>query len=334
MAHNIGQMFYAGDRPWHKLGTPLKQDATLEEALKAGGLDWMVDAVPMRTDESIPAPVSRRVALVRSDRKPGVAGRVVGVVHPGFVALQNREGMEILDHLLGGGNLYHTGGYLGDGEVVWLMAKLNTSIKVAENDLVEPYLLFSNSHDGSRPIDLRFTAVRVVCQNTLNLAMQGRHHEKIFRRAHKFGAMELERDAGVFLDKWLKVARQHETEFKRLASMEYDEEKMVALLASLFPEPAVPPPSATETTKRGYATRCAKIRATRSTILRLWQTGGRNSGTNQPQKNRWGALNAVTEFVDHEKALAPGHDRLADSMFGAGNDLKAKAWNTLRGWLV
>ena len=80
---------------------------------------------------------------------------------------------------------YHTGGYLKNGEVIWLLARLPSDIRVRGDDILETYLLFTNSHDGSVAIDIRLTTVRVVCQNTLSLAL---HQQdmlgKVFRRAH------------------------------------------------------------------------------------------------------------------------------------------------------
>jgi len=121
MAHNIGQMFYYGKLPWHELGTEIKKPATLEEALKEGGLDWLVEKVPINPIGEPNTPISHRVAVVRKDKKPGETDRVVGVVHPGFQPLQNRQGALMFDALLGQGQpIYHTGGYLKSGEVIWL----------------------------------------------------------------------------------------------------------------------------------------------------------------------------------------------------------------------
>ena len=143
MAHNIGEMFYYGDRPWHTLGKRLEQPATLDEALKHGGLDWEVEFKPLAVAGEAESSAPHRRAVVRKDRKPGQAGRVIGVVHPGFGPLQNRAGAEMFDALLGQGQpIYHTGGYLKNGEVVWLLARLPRDIQVRGDDVVETYLLF------------------------------------------------------------------------------------------------------------------------------------------------------------------------------------------------
>ena len=113
MARNIGQMFCDGDSPWHTLGNRLSAPANLEEALAAGGLDREVDSVPIVAAGEPASTIAHRVAVVRTDHVPGVEGRVIGVVHPGFRPLQNRPGTAIFDALLGKGTrIRHTGGCL------------------------------------------------------------------------------------------------------------------------------------------------------------------------------------------------------------------------------
>jgi len=108
MAHNIGRMFYYGERPWHNLGTKLNAPADVETALAAGELDWEVEMVPIVPMAEPSSSISHRVAVVRQDKRAGEIGRVVGVVHPGFRPLQNRQSAMMFDALLGQGNAaYH-----------------------------------------------------------------------------------------------------------------------------------------------------------------------------------------------------------------------------------
>jgi len=126
MTANVGEMFYTGEMPWHGLGVALAQPANIDEALKVGGLNWHVDAVDLMTTDDPPSPVDRRKALVRSDRPPGHAHRVLGVAHRGFAPVQNRDAGLLFDAIFGRGKrVYHTGGYLGSGEVVWLLAQID-----------------------------------------------------------------------------------------------------------------------------------------------------------------------------------------------------------------
>src|SRR5574338_664961 len=217
-------MFYYGERPWHTRGKELEHAATLDEALKHGGLDWEVELLPLAVAGEAESSAPQRRAVVRKDRKPGQAGRVIGVVHPGFGLLQNRAGAEMFDALLGQGqSIYHTGGYLKNGEVVWLLAKLPGDIQVQEKDVVETYLLFSNSHDGSSAIDIRLTTVRVVCQNTLSLALGNTSVGKVFRRAHDGRYQLLEKEAKDFFDFSLKEVEAMEIRLTRLSDTACDD---------------------------------------------------------------------------------------------------------------
>jgi len=117
--------------------------------------------------------VPRRKAIVRCDCPPGDEHRVLGVAHGGFSPVQNREAGLLFDAIFGQGKpIYHTGGYLGGSETVWLLARLDRTITVGGGDIVQPYALMANSHDGSMAFDIRLTTIRVVCQNTLSLAMR------------------------------------------------------------------------------------------------------------------------------------------------------------------
>ena len=218
MSHDIGEMFYCGERHWHKLGNKLDQPATLEEALAAGGLNWTVATVPIFPAGEPASTIAHRVAVVRDDRLPGQTGRVVGVVHPGFRPLQNREGAELFDSLLGQGEpIYHTGGYLRHGEVVWLLAKIPHEIYLGGDDVLEPYLLFTNSHDGSVAIDIRLTTIRVVCQNTLSMALASGKAGKVFRRPHNGSAALLQAEDKDFFAFATQQCKETEELFKRQA---------------------------------------------------------------------------------------------------------------------
>ena len=203
MSDNIGEMFYYGEMPWHKKGRVLERLATAEEAIRAGGLDWAVELIPIQTVENPPTRTNRRMAVVRTDRKPGDPRRVLGVVHPDFEPLQNRDGVQVFDKLVGHGKpVYHTGGYLGKGERIWLLAALppEMEIMVGSNDRIKTYMLFSNSHDGTLPIDFRITTVRVVCQNTLSLALKEQKFAQVFKHAHNIDPEKLEVEAVRFFD--------------------------------------------------------------------------------------------------------------------------------------
>ncbi len=326
MAHNIGQMFYYGEQPWHELGRKLDHPANAEEALAAGCLDWEVDMVPIAPASEPNSEIPQRMAVVRKDRQPGEAGRVIGVVHPGFVPLQNREGVELFDSLLGKSErLYHTGGYLKNGEVVWLLARLPTEIRLNGEDVIEPYLLFTNSHDGSLAIDIRLTTIRVVCNNTLTLALSKKQAaNKVFRRSHSRSYDVLKADAEAFYTFSLKQCEETQTQFARLASKSCDDDAFGRFLMKLMPDLTKPLTAASNVKAlQAWETRMQNLRAARERIECIRHEGIPERGIPPDEKNWWGALNAVTGWVDHVQETE--NDRYAHILFGGGDTLKSRA---------
>ncbi|HEV8003906.1 MAG TPA: DUF932 domain-containing protein [Planctomycetaceae bacterium] len=144
-------MVYVGETPWHGLGTRLDNPATAEEAIDAADLNYDVALTPMTTIDGQPIPDRR--AVVRSD-----SSSVLGVVGKSYQPVQNRQCFGFLDAVVGDGRLrYHTAGALGQGERVWMLAKLPDEIRVKDSDdVTEQFLLLSNSHDGSSSLRVFF----------------------------------------------------------------------------------------------------------------------------------------------------------------------------------
>lgn len=323
MAHEIGAVFYHGDVPWHGLGREVPKPLTLDEALVQGDLDWTVKLVPIATDDGGSSPAPHRRAVVREDRAAGHPGRVVGVVHPGFRPLQNREGGALFDRLFHAGmRKYHTGGYLRRGEVVWLLARLPEDIRVGGDDVLETYLLYSNSHDGSQPIDLRLTTVRVVCRNTLSFALNG-HSARAFRRRHRDAPAVVEREAKVFLDLTTAQVRATQHAMVALARRPCDSEAFRRILARLIPDPPPVAVSAGPDVARRHAARRGSVAAARAAIARIRHEGLPERDIPADPPTWWGAVNAVTAWVDHVQAVRG--NRYAHALFGAGERLKARA---------
>jgi phage/plasmid-like protein (TIGR03299 family) len=324
MAHEIGEMFWHGDVPWHGLGRQATQPLTLDEALAQGGLDWDVRLVPIATADGASSPAPHRMAVVRDDRGPDHPERVVGVVHPGFRPLQNREGGELFDRLFHpGARKYHTGGYLRSGEVVWLLARLPEDIRVGGNDVVETYLLYSNSHDGSQPIDIRLTTVSVVCRNTLSFALN-RKSARAFRWRHRDNPSVVERRARVFLQLATDQVRESQKVLASLAARPCDDAAFRRFLAALIPDPSPVAVNASVALNRGYETRLAKAVEARAAIERIRIRGLPDRDIPADAPTWWGAVNAVTAWVDHAQAVKG--DRYAHALFGAGDRLKATAF--------
>ncbi|MFR3730718.1 DUF932 domain-containing protein [Lacrimispora sp.] len=164
MAANVETMFYTGRKaPWHGLGTSVLEAPTSKSALELAGLNWMVIQKDLITDDGIP--VLGFKANVR-----GNDDRILGVVTDRYKVVQNQEAFAFTDELLGEGVTYETAGSLQEGRRTWILAKLPQRY-IISGDEVTPYLVFMNSHDGTGAIKAAMTPIRVVCQNTLNLAL-------------------------------------------------------------------------------------------------------------------------------------------------------------------
>lgn len=164
MAANVESMFYTGRTvPWHGLGISVLEAPGSAAALELAGLDWQVLQKELVTDDGIP--VDGFKANVR-DRD----NRVLGVVTDRYKVVQNEEAFAFTDELLGEGVTYETAGSLQEGRRTWILAKLPQRY-IISGDEITPYLVFMNSHDGTGAIKAAMTPIRVVCQNTLNLAL-------------------------------------------------------------------------------------------------------------------------------------------------------------------
>lgn len=174
MAANVENMFSVRETPWHGLGVVIEDAPTSEDAIKLAGLDWKVEGRPVydQIGKEIPG---YKLNVRTSDNTN------LGIVTDRYKIVQNNEAFAFTDALLGEGVKYETAGSLASGKRVWLMAKL-AGTKICGDDF-ENYLVFSNTHDGTASIKVAITPVRVVCQNTLNLALK--KAERKWACAHK-----------------------------------------------------------------------------------------------------------------------------------------------------
>ncbi len=162
MPAQVETMMYTRTVPWHGLGTKVDEAPTSADALRLAGLDWTVEQKNIQLCGG--ARIQNYKANVRSSD-----GQLLGIVSDRYKIVQNNEAFEFTDSIIGGDVRYETAGSLNGGKKIWLLAKLPETEIVG--DKMEPYMCFSNTHDGSGAIRVCMTPVRVVCANTLNLAL-------------------------------------------------------------------------------------------------------------------------------------------------------------------
>lgn len=162
MAANVESMFSTREKPWHGLGTVVEEAPASADALRLAGLDWNVVQKDIFTNHG---KVDGYKANVRD-----IDNQVLGVVTDRYKVIQNVDAFAFTDELLGEGVRYETAGSLQGGRKVWLLARLPREY-IISGERITPYLVFSNTHDGSGAVRVAITPVRVVCNNTLNLAL-------------------------------------------------------------------------------------------------------------------------------------------------------------------
>ncbi|MCH5196784.1 MAG: DUF945 domain-containing protein [Oscillospiraceae bacterium] len=225
MPANVETMFYTRVAPWHGLGTRVENALSSEEALKASGLDWKVYQQPIVTSSG--KQIAGYLANLRS-----TDDRVLGVVSDRYRVVQNAEAFAFTDALLGEGVKYETAGALQDGKKIWLLAKLPEKY-IIEGEQIEPYLVFSSSHDGSGAIKAAMTPIRVVCQNTLNLALSSAR--RVWSTIH-MGELAAKMDEA---HNTLFLAQKYMTdlggEFSRLSRIKMTDSKVLDYIEQLLP---------------------------------------------------------------------------------------------------
>jgi phage/plasmid-like protein (TIGR03299 family) len=319
MSHSLnienGQaaLMYAGEPPWHGLGTRVSGLATSAQAIKVARLDWEVDKLPPPPEIPTTPPAAAAWRVVRRDPGSQFDGAVLGRVPEDFTPLQNREAFAFFDSIVGEDEaVYETAGALGRGEKVWMLARMAGEIRVAGDDVVEPYLLLSNSHDGSGGVQLRFTPVRVVCWNTLTMAL---HMSRGIEVSHTPDLRARLEQAAASLGLIKRGLADLGMTFQQMARLPLTSRTLHGYLSSVFPYPP----------GRGQVVDETRTRDLRADASRLFETGKGNTAP-RVRGTLWAAYNAVTELVDHHRNNPSNDDGLRNIWFGEGAGTKVRAY--------
>lgn len=225
MSHNVETIFSTRIRPWHGLGVIVNEAPTSKDALKLAGLDWTVEQKPVYLEDG--TQIKGAYANVRSsDNKP------LGIVGERYKIVNNADAFKFTDELIGEGVTYETAGSLKEGKQVWILAKLPGNYKILD-DKVEPFLVFTNSFDGSGSVKVAMTPVRVVCNNTLNLALKNAKRTWSARHTQNIHAsMEQSRETLGLAQAYMSTLQ---FEFEELYKIKLDNDKVVNLVDNLVP---------------------------------------------------------------------------------------------------
>lgn len=279
MPANVESMFYVRETPWHGLGTKVMEAPDSEGALIAAGLNWNVIQEPIFTGEN--EPIRGYKANIRdSDR------RVLGVVTDRYKVIQNQEAFAFTDELLGQGVRYETAGSLQDGKKVWLLAHMPHEY-IISGERISPYLLFSNTHDGSGAIKVALTPIRVVCNNTLNLALStAKRSWSMVHTGDIRSKMQEARDTLFMAERYMDELGK---EFEALRLKKLPDQKVMEYIEVLLPVEDGSTPQQIRNIER--LREDMKIRYFDAPDLQ--DTG----------KNAYRFINAVSDFATHAKPL-------------------------------
>ncbi|EMR00913.1 DUF932 domain-containing protein [Cesiribacter andamanensis] len=327
MAHNLAHnpksgkaaFFSVREKAWHQLGLLLEDCPTSAEAIEFAGLDYEVQKTSLQaftlpfmphpvpdTDNWPYAKVPDRYATVRTD-----TGNPLGIVGKNYQVVQNKEAFGFFDSIVGSGAaIYETAGALGRGEIIFISAKLPQHLLIKCNgreDGIEQYLLLTNSHNGGSAIRILFTPVRVVCNNTLNMALgnkQGvsiRHTSKV-----QYGLSRAARLLGLVQREYGKT----EEAYQHLANIKITDGVLRHYIDTLFPAKG-------ETEE--ISTRLAGLR---QQVYAYTQEG---AGQYQIRGTAWWAYNGITGYFQNVRPFGSWEKHFRTNLLGSGHALMQKA---------
>ena len=311
MAHELeirkgkAQIAYAGDVPWHGMGTKVDSNLTPAEIQIAAGLDWDVQKETMTTSSGVE--IKGKKALVRSGDN-----KVLDVVGDNWNPVQNDEAFEFFSEFVNAGDMeMHTAGSLKGGKMVWALAKVKESFDVLKGDQVDSYLLFSNPHMYGKSIDVRFTPIRVVCNNTLSLSLE-MASKNVATLSHRkaFDPSEVKETMGLAHEKFAKF--KETAQF--LASRKFNGESLIKYYNEVFPR--------TYKGKKNVEVKSVEDLALNA--RKAYELLGTQAGAEFGKGSWWSAFNSVTYFTDHEMGRN-ADSRLSSAWFGANQTRKVKA---------
>jgi phage/plasmid-like protein (TIGR03299 family) len=301
-------MMYYGAKPWHKMGNEVMAAQTSAEAIIAAGLNWEVKKEQLYLKDGREADGAMATMRTDTNKQLGIVGNV-------YRPLQNKEAFSFFDAVVGEKlAIYHTAGALGAGEVVWMLAKLPGYIRTIGDDVSEKFLLLTNSHDGTSVVKVMFTPIRVVCQNTLNIALSG--SEKIARLKH-CSTMGMRLD---YVRETIGLVSSQFTMFeditRRMAAHQVTSDALKKFVVSSGVVPITA--DGDKPSSRAYNIM--------EDVSKMFEYG---KGADMPgaKGTLWGAFNAVVEYVDYARS-SKGDNRAKSLLMGSGANVKQKAWDS------
>lgn len=314
MAHMIDEsngranIAWIGERPWHGMGTEMPEGADLDQWRVAAGLDYSVLRSKVQYTHDGELREGEGSILLRSDN-----GNMLSHVTDRYKVVQPKEVIEFYRDLCDvHGFKLETAGALSDGKRVWALARTGEGFTVGRNDRIENYLMLATSYDKSMATRCLFTTVRVVCHNTLSMAVADKTGGVSISHAAMFDASKVKLDLGIMDSSSIVMADA----FKAMTTRKVKDSEASRWIAKVLFDLTDDKEIQEQTTK---ATNIIKG------VFDLYKGAGKGSGFETANGTAFGLMNAITEHVDHHAARNV-NNRMQSAWFGAGEKLKAKAY--------
>jgi phage/plasmid-like protein (TIGR03299 family) len=340
MAHLVESMAFAGQTPWHGLGNQLTPNQPIEVWAKQAGMDWRIESSDVsymaenHKQQNLILPYQGQRVLYRSDTHEPLS-----VVSQRFQEVQPQEILEFYRDLTEqSGFELETAGVLKGGKKFWALAKTGQTSALKGKDVSNGYILLATACDGTLATTAQFTSIRVVCNNTLAIALRGQQgNSGVVKVPHstKFDAEKVKQQLGISVRAW----DEHMYEMKQLSQRKVTQQEAAAYFDAVFnntnlsmaeqdesiiqfyrnavmPKQSQPSRSENKTEPNGRAM---------SKVMTMFNGHGRGAELSSAKDTAYGLLCSITEFIDHERRAMSTDHRLDSAWFGAGAAIKQRS---------
>ncbi|HFX6379079.1 TPA: DUF932 domain-containing protein [Acinetobacter baumannii] len=335
MAHLVETMAFVGDTPWHGLGNPLSPNQPIEVWAQQAGMDWRIESSNVsymaknERGQNILMPYEEQRVLYRSDTHAPLS-----VVSQRFQEVQPKEILEFYRDLTEqSGFELETAGVLKGGRKFWALARTGQSAALKGKDVSNGYILLATACDGTLATTAQFTSIRVVCNNTLAIALKGQNSNAgVVKVPHstKFDAEKIKQQLGISVRGW----DEHMYEMKQLSQRKVTQQEAAAYFDAVFNNTTMSTTDQEESIIQYYLKAASMDKKSNcksepngramSKAMEMFNGQGRGAELSSAKDTAYGLLCSITEFCDHERRAMSRDHRLNSAWFGIGATIKQR----------
>ncbi|EJB8466958.1 MULTISPECIES: DUF932 domain-containing protein [Acinetobacter calcoaceticus/baumannii complex] len=336
MAHLVETMAFVGDTPWHGLGNPLSPNQPIEVWAQQAGMDWRIESSNVsymaknERGQNILMPYEEQRVLYRSDTHAPLS-----VVSQRFQEVQPKEILEFYRDLTEqSGFELETAGVLKGGRKFWALARTGQSAALKGKDVSNGYILLATACDGTLATTAQFTSIRVVCNNTLAIALKGQNSNAgVVKVPHstKFDAEKIKQQLGISVRAW----DEHMYEMKQLSQRKVTQNEAASYFDAVFNNTTMSIAEQDDNIIQFYRDVATQAQAnskekpepnakSMSKAMEMFNGQGRGASLSSAKDTAYGLLCSMTEFIDHERRAMSIDHRLDSAWFGAGAMMKQR----------